>query len=58
MLFGARQECNKFVRRGAQVANAAIRWQRAYVQQNTRGSLEFHDADLTGWIGVPEGRRI
>jgi hypothetical protein len=58
VLFGARQKCNKLVRRGAQIANAAIRRQRAYMQQNSRGSLELHEADLTGWIGVPEGSRI
>jgi hypothetical protein len=48
MLLGANQKAKKLVRRGAQIADAAIRRQRAYVQQNTARSLKLHEADITG----------
>src|ERR1700722_4967455 len=52
MLLGANQKAKKLVRRGAQIADTAIRRQRTYVQQNSARSPKLHEADITGWIAV------
>ena len=52
MLLCASQKAKKLVRCGAQIADASIRRQRTYVQQNSAGSLKLHEADITGWIAV------
>ncbi len=48
MLFGARQKGYKLVRGRAQVADAAIRGQRGYMQQDPGGTLKLHDAIIAG----------
>jgi hypothetical protein len=52
MLLGANQKAKKLVRRGAQIADAAIGRQRTYVQQNSTRSLKLHEADITGSIAA------
>jgi hypothetical protein len=44
MLFGAGQKGHKLMRGGPKVADAAVRRQRAHMQQNSAGTLKFHIA--------------
>jgi hypothetical protein len=48
MLFGSSEEGDKFVRGRPQVADASVRRQRAYVEQNSGGTLKFHISIIAG----------
>jgi hypothetical protein len=48
VLFGGGEEGYKFVRGRTQVADATVRRQRAYVQQNSGGTLKFHVSIIAG----------
>jgi hypothetical protein len=48
MLFGSSEEGDKFMRGWTKITDAPIRRQRAYVEQNSGGTLKFHVSIIAG----------
>jgi hypothetical protein len=49
MLLGRGEESDKLVCGRPQVTDAPVGWQRAYVEQNSGGTLKPHVSIIAGW---------